>query len=106
MEGSGQLVRVVDLIVMRVASPSGLFLVETKQKLPDGRERDRNLLPGAMKRPDEDIMKTAKRIVENELNITLDSLTLRSCEDEVLDDEHESMSYPGLTSVYHKVFVE
>jgi hypothetical protein len=110
MEGRGRLIRVTDLVVMRVTCSEGntmKFLVEVEQEFPDGRKRDRNLLPGAMKRPHEDQIAVVRRILLSELQVKHTALKIHyQASPEVLEEEKSSPSYPGVTSMYRKVFIE
>merc|ERR1719310_1612033 len=108
MTGKQRLYRVLDVVVMRLRAGQGSssVVVETKQKFADGRERPRNLLPGAMRRPHEDISATARRVLVDEIQLPTSSVRLDVGADEHIDEENESPSYPGLTTIYQKHFVD
>lgn len=110
MEGKGRLIRVTDLVVMRVTiddKGTTRYLVEVEQEFPDGRKRDRNLLPGAMKRPHEDQIAVVRRILLSELQVKHSAVKIHfTTSPEILEEEKDSPSYPGVTSMYRKVFVE
>eukprot|EP00746_Dinoflagellata_sp_MGD_P038489 gnl/MRDRNA2_/MRDRNA2_192579_c0_seq1.p1 gnl/MRDRNA2_/MRDRNA2_192579_c0~~gnl/MRDRNA2_/MRDRNA2_192579_c0_seq1.p1 ORF type:complete len:415 (+),score=68.45 gnl/MRDRNA2_/MRDRNA2_192579_c0_seq1:169-1245(+) len=106
----GHLFRVAHIVVVRLHSGSRKVLVETKQTFDDGRTRSRNVLPGMLRRPHEDCRATAKRVLSDELNIPPEVVAsvveFEICEEEHLDEEHESTSYPGIRSIYQKHFID
>jgi hypothetical protein len=109
-----QLIRVVDLVVLRIKTPSGKILVEQSQKFPDGRDRACNRLPAKMRQAGASGIEIAKseisKLLANELGTSTDVIKV----DIKLDDPTQetssylqtSQSYPGLEAVYRKTFFE
>lgn len=105
-----KLVRVVDIVVLRVRSPgdssSSRLLIETGETFADGRNRDTVRLPGTKKEPHENTRQTAERIIKDMLNVDPNLITLELVNMERHEEEAESPSYPGVTTVYRKEMVE
>lgn len=106
MEGNNKAVRVFEVVVLRFKSDTGKFLVETKMKKVDGRERTKPRLPGVLRRPHEDFLTTAKRCAKGELALPMNQIEFDFSSDEHLEIEADSASYPGLPSILQKHFVD
>jgi len=84
------------------------YLVECSETFADGRERIVSRLPGSKKEPHENTRKVAERVTEEMLNMS-------DCElefdfeygiEEFEEGVDESLSYPGVRTVYRKTIVE
>lgn len=100
-----KLVRVVDVICLRLSAPSGKLLIETKEQFPDGRIRDTYRLPGTKKEPHENSKQTGQRIIKEYLNMGDINITLDFESREVFEEGYPSPTYPIFT-VYRKQIVE
>lgn len=102
---SGKVVRVTDVCVLRLSEqpPGKRILVETEQQYADGRRRTVNRLPGTKRRPNENIITTARRILATMLKIEEDEVNMGQTE--LLEEEKDSPSYPGIMTVYRKHIV-
>eukprot|EP00746_Dinoflagellata_sp_MGD_P008235 gnl/MRDRNA2_/MRDRNA2_116460_c0_seq1.p1 gnl/MRDRNA2_/MRDRNA2_116460_c0~~gnl/MRDRNA2_/MRDRNA2_116460_c0_seq1.p1 ORF type:complete len:812 (-),score=187.17 gnl/MRDRNA2_/MRDRNA2_116460_c0_seq1:107-2542(-) len=101
---SGKVVRVTDVVLLRLKEPtSGRVLVETEQQFSDGRRRVVNRLPGTKRRPNENIITTSRRILSTMLKIEEDDVNVGQTE--LLEEERDSPSYPGIMTVYRKHIV-
>lgn len=106
-----KLLRMVDLIVVRIQSKDGKTLVEASQTFSDGRERQVQRFPAVMCRAKGKGRESAKaeiiRLLQYEMNSTPDILKLNFEGDllsELVTERTESQSYPGLDSIYRKFF--
>mmetsp|Transcript_59337 Transcript_59337/g.193545 ORF Transcript_59337/g.193545 Transcript_59337/m.193545 type:complete len:787 (+) Transcript_59337:86-2446(+) len=103
-----KLVRVVDIVVLRIRSPGGdrRLLVETEERFPDGRKRETLRLPGTKKEPYENTKQVAQRILKEMLNMSEDAVNWDLSHVERHEEETESPSFPGVRTVYRKEMVE
>jgi len=104
-----KLVRVVDVVVLRLVSGQGeeqRVLVEMEECYPDGRRRETGRLPGTKKEPHENTRQTAWRIVKEMLVLGADAVRFDLSEVGRHEEETESPSYPGVRTVYRKEVVE
>lgn len=102
------LIRLVDLVVLRIASADGRFLVEAEQTFSDGRSRTVQRLPAVMCRAKgkgiESAMLEVARILESELKTTSEvvSVDVMNSQEEVTVEMTYSQSYPGLQTIYRR----
>mmetsp|Transcript_14686 Transcript_14686/g.37679 ORF Transcript_14686/g.37679 Transcript_14686/m.37679 type:complete len:781 (-) Transcript_14686:351-2693(-) len=102
-----KLVRVADVVVLRLRSPGQpRLLIEVEEMLPDGRKRETCRLPGTKKEPHENTRQTAERILQEMLGISVSSAKFDLNNIERFEEEMESPSYPGVRTVYRKEIVE
>merc|ERR1712224_748541 len=64
-----------------------------------------NRLPGTKRRPNENIITTCRRILATMLKIEEDEVNLSLGQTELIEEEKDSPSYPGITTVYRKHIV-
>lgn len=104
----GTPLRMVSIISVNIKNKEGQSLYETRQRLPGGGVRERNLLLSEKLLPDESWKAASKRGIQEELG----SILPENPEIHVLDDTYSkstekstSSSYPGLCTEYvcHKV---
>lgn len=106
-----KLVRVVDVVVFKMTSGTAgggqaRLLIETEERFADGRKRETNRLPGTKKEPHENARQTAERILQEMLNMSVDSIEFDLNAIVRYEEEIESPSYPGVRTVYRKEIVE
>jgi len=105
-----KLVRVVDVVLLRMTYTNGnktLFLREFSDTFADGRGRkDLNRLPGSKKEAYENTKKTASRIVQEQLGILETTVSMDFEGKEIFEEQEESLSFPGVMTVYRKEIVE
>jgi len=106
-----KLIRMVDLIVVRIQSKDGKTLVESSQTFSDGRARQVQRFPAVMCRAKGKGRESAKaeivRLLQNELKSTPDILKVDfegELLSELITERAGSQSYPGLDSIYRKFF--
>ncbi|CAE7811076.1 IPL1 [Symbiodinium sp. CCMP2456] len=100
-----KLVRVVDVVVLKLYDEQDRLLVDMEEHFSDGRRRPTRRLPGSKKETTENIRQTAERILEETLNLdpALVSFNLHLVINQ--EEELDSPSYPGLHTVYRKEIV-
>jgi len=103
-----KLVRVVDVVCLRIATPGDKvkFLIESGEKFSDGRRRTTNRLPGTKKEPWETAKQTAERIMRDLVNMGDVKVNFTYDHREVFEEEEMSPSYPGVFTVYRKEILE
>jgi len=103
---SSKIVRVVEVVLLRIKNGKDSVLIEAKEKYADGREHDTWRLPGGKQRPNENVKATAERIMSSVLKIEKNKVSLNYKEKEILEEKEDSPSYPGVVTVYRKHIVE
>jgi hypothetical protein len=109
MEGEGKILRVVDLVLVRLAEPGGRVLVEVKHVHPDGTELKTERFPATKRRPGDNVWRTARRMIEQRVQLKdtpSEHIHIRLGVEELTEEESTSPSYPGLLSVYRKHYVD
>jgi serine/threonine protein kinase len=108
-----KLVRVVDVVALRLNSPISMgtgsdrrMLIETSEKFADGRERATVRLPGTKKEPHENTRQTAERVLKDMLKIKANCVKFDLTRIDRHEEEIESPSYPNVVTVYRKEIVE
>jgi len=102
---------VVDVVLLRVMmAPTGrepeLFLVEVAERYPDGRRRQAFRLPGTKKEPHENARQTAERILREMLSMDPTMVQLDFSTVERQEEEKDSPSFPGVTTIYRRELVD
>merc|ERR1719161_1446106 len=105
MESNDRILRVVDLVLVRVAEPKGRILVEVKHEHPDGTCTKCERLPATKRKPGDNVWRTAQRLLETRPKLVSDQVNIRLGVEDLTEEEQESTSYPGLLSVYRKHYV-
>mmetsp|Transcript_60795 Transcript_60795/g.199078 ORF Transcript_60795/g.199078 Transcript_60795/m.199078 type:complete len:959 (-) Transcript_60795:48-2924(-) len=105
------LVRVVEVVLLRLSSlrADGVteqYLIVTADEQLDGRVRsDLNRLPGTKKRPHENVRNAAERIVMEMPDVDVEDVVFNLHTKEAFEEDEESLSYPGVRTVYRKEVV-
>jgi len=104
-----KLVRVCDLVVLVLRSPNDpdkRVIIETEERFQDGRTRVTNRLPATKKEPYENTRQTAHRFLKDFMKIDPKDVNLDLMNIKRVEEEIESPSFPGVTTVYRKEIVE
>jgi len=104
-EVDNQLVRVVEVVLVRIMNRKEEMLVETKILRRDGEQRDTRRLPGTKKRPTESTKQTAERVLSEYLRMDPRLFQLSPATEKHREEE-ESPAYPGFKTIYIKHFVD
>lgn len=109
LKRDNDLIRIVDLLVLRFVSDDGRYLIEASQIFVDGRERVVERLPAVMCRAKgkgrESAVQEITRLLATELNTSRDVVAVefpRHAQEEVSTEITQSQSYPGLKTIYRK----
>jgi hypothetical protein len=103
------LVRVCDIVALRMRcgeKPNSYVMVEASHTLTDGRILITNRLPATKMKLGETVWLVARRMVDNKLNLKDADVTIRTGFEDIVDEETESASYPGLPTLYRKHFID
>ena len=97
----------VDIVVLKFRPEDGSrLLVEFKEQFPDGRDRETWRLPGTKKEPHENCRQTSERILREMMSIDPKMVVFDLGNVERQEEEIESPSFPGLTTVYRREVLE
>eukprot|EP00448_Togula_jolla_P008186 CAMPEP_0170603380 /NCGR_PEP_ID=MMETSP0224-20130122/18883_1 /TAXON_ID=285029 /ORGANISM="Togula jolla, Strain CCCM 725" /LENGTH=794 /DNA_ID=CAMNT_0010928261 /DNA_START=49 /DNA_END=2433 /DNA_ORIENTATION=- len=107
------MVRVVNVVLLRICHGSGSekkYLVKMKERLFQGRnlKSGMNLIPGTKKRPYENTVRVAERLLAERLQMTRCEIRWRGLLSmkEDFEEAEDSPNYPGVRTVYHKHILE
>ncbi|CAJ1365810.1 unnamed protein product [Effrenium voratum] len=100
-----KLVRVKDVVVLKLVDDKERLLIEVEEHFSDGRVRATGRLPGSKKETHENLRQTARRILEETLNLEPAMVKLDLAGAEYQHQELDSPSFPGLRTVYRKEVV-
>jgi len=106
LDENGQVIRIVDQIVLKVVSPSNRVLVQVAHVQPDGQLHLLNRFPAAKGRPDESQFVTARRILRKQIRIDEDQVRLDPKKARIFEESRKSASVPGMMTVYRKRIIE
>jgi serine/threonine protein kinase len=103
-----KLVRVVDVVLLRICAPGNKtkFLLETGEKFSDGRQRQIVRLPGTKKEPHMNSKQMAEKIVADLINLEGAKVNFDFSTKEIFEEQEDSPSYPGVLTVYRKEIIE
>lgn len=104
-----KLTRVVDVVVLRLVHGSGedaKFLVQTGLMYADGRKGPAIMqLAGAKREAFENSLQTAMRLVNERISMSFVPIKWNLEKLEQFEEEEDSPSYPGVTTVYKKTII-
>merc|ERR1712151_827193 len=102
MQGlDGGIVRVVDSVLLKLVNPQASeMLVQTEQACVDGSRTPTEVLPSAIRRPDENQFITAKRILRRHLKIDENRVKINAKSVRYFQQDKALPEYPGITTVY------
>jgi len=102
------LVRVVEVVLLKISietTAGRMYLIETKEKYPDGRTREVQQLPGNKQVPHESTLQTAERLCREMLNMGDCKILFDSSRIESFEEDVDSPSFPGVRTVYQKEII-
>merc|ERR1712137_313827 len=103
---NGDLIRVVDIINLKVIHPTGDILVQTRVECSDGTEKTFKRLPGAGRRPEENMFLTARRLLRKTLRMEDNDVVFDPSEVLYQEEERKSSSFPGMKTLYRKNLIK
>lgn len=95
------IVRIVDVVAVKLTRKSGEILVEAAETKDDKR-KPLNRLPAAKRRSDENQFLAAHRVLEKSLVMSNNEVTLNPNDVTVMTEVKDSPSYPGIKTIYRK----
>merc|ERR1711920_396934 len=101
----GRIVRMVDVVLLKITRKgSDALLVVTKEftSTRGGVQVPMKRLPGTKRRPDENQFLAAKRVLQRQLKINENIVKLDARKVQILEEDEDSPSFPGLRTVYRK----
>merc|ERR1711971_1166366 len=98
---AGKVVRVVDVVILKLVRKSGEILCETEETVR-GTKKKVNRLPAVKRRADENQFYSAHRVLLGHLKVDTNSVVLDERHVGIIEEEKHSTSYPGITSVYRE----
>jgi len=102
---NGQVKRVVDVVVVKLSRRGTQeVLVELEEKVKDSKQ-DLKRLPAVKRRSDEHQFLAARRLITQFLRLNDNYVTIDTSDVRVVEEETQSVSYPGLATVYRKRFI-
>jgi len=105
-DADGGIVRVVEQVLLKlINSENGAVLVQTDATYADDTKVELNRLPGAKRRPDENVFFAAKTILREGLMIVENDVNFSGEVVDSVEEEFQSLSYPGLRTLYRKRIV-
>lgn len=106
-EIDGKLKRVTTIVLMQIEdTATGRILMEVEKTVGDGAAKETNRLPGLKLRPQEEITDGVGRLVSQRLNFDLHSVHLVKEAADMVEEEDDSLGYPGLNTLYRKFIVK
>lgn len=106
-QADGSIIRVVDVVLLQIRRPEfGLVLMQVAEEFTDGKRENNRMLPGGKRRPDEHPFLAAQRIARSQLNVDPNYLKFDMDACAVSEDSGDSLSYPGLRTLYRKRVLE
>jgi len=102
----GKLLRVVDIVVVKVTKDTKEVLAEVEEEVGDPAgevvRSTLNWLPAVKRRPDENMYVAGKRCVNKYLGIDENAVVFNTGSVLIAEEEKESQTFPGLKSLYRK----
>jgi len=99
------LIRIVDVVLLKLLNSKKEILVQASQMYEDQTEVKLTRLPGTKRRLDENVFFAARRIISRDLQIDENNVTCNARDVESVEEEKQSLAYPGLRTVYRKRIV-
>jgi hypothetical protein len=97
----GKVVRVVDVVVLKLVRADGCILVETECTGPAG-TRTLNRLPAVKRKSDENQFYSATRVLRTNCRLDPNTVNMDAKNVGIVEEAKDSPSYPGVSSVYKK----
>merc|ERR1719161_1102390 len=95
----------LDVVIVRIRSPSGKFLVRVQKVMPDGAAVQKHQLPGGIQKH-ESIIDSAKNVIADTFGIASHALEVVRCPEADFEKEAMSVSYPGLWCIFNMETVD
>jgi len=101
----GSLIRVVDVLILKVVRKDGAICVEVEETSGDGKKKETKRLPAVKRRNDENQFWAAHRVLSRVLKFSENLVTLDPNNVQVIEEETQSSNYAGLPTLYRRRIV-
>jgi len=101
---NGQIKRIVDVVIVKIVRKNGDVIVEAEEAVKDSKQVLQRL-PAVKRRHDEHQFLAARRLIMRYLRINENCIKINETDVRVVEEETESKSYPGLSTIYRKRFI-
>jgi len=98
----GKVIRVVDVLIVKVQNKDGATVVEVEESKADGTKRELKRLPAVKRRTDENPFWAAHRVLSKVLRISENMVTMDPKKVQVVEEETTSKAYAGLPTLYRR----
>mmetsp|Transcript_50697 Transcript_50697/g.136102 ORF Transcript_50697/g.136102 Transcript_50697/m.136102 type:complete len:792 (-) Transcript_50697:80-2455(-) len=98
----GSLIRVVDVLILKVVKQDGSVVVEVEETSGDGKKKETKRLPAVKRRADENPFTAAHRVLSKVLKFSENLVTIDPSNVMVIEEETASTSYGGLPTLYRR----
>jgi len=103
--GDGKVIRVVDVLVMKLAKKNGDIVVEVCETYADESKKELKRLPAVKRRTDENPFWAAHRVLSKVLKINENMVEMDASNVQVVEEETTSKAYADLPTLYRKRIV-
>lgn len=101
-QADGKLVRIVDIVVLKIARGSSVLVEVEEEEEADGAKRSLHRLPATKRRPDENMFLAAQRLITNVLKVNSIFISLEPRGIQFVEEWKASDHYFGLPTLYKK----
>mmetsp|Transcript_98894 Transcript_98894/g.284035 ORF Transcript_98894/g.284035 Transcript_98894/m.284035 type:complete len:778 (-) Transcript_98894:330-2663(-) len=101
-KANGSIIRVVDVVILKVHRKNGDWVVEVGEVKDSGAKKDLNRLPAVKRREDENPFWAAHRVMSKVLRISENLVTMDHDNMQLVEEEKDSQAYAGLPTLYRR----
>jgi len=98
----GKVIRVVDVLILKIARADGSVIVETEEAHANGTTKETKRLPAVKRRTDENPFWSAKRVLSKVLKISENMVEIDPHNIQVVEEETLSKAYADLPTLYRR----
>jgi len=101
----GSIIRVVDVLIVKVMRKNGDIIVEVEEVKADGTKKDLTRLPAVKRRDDEHPFIAAHRVLSKVLRISETMVEMQTDNMQLVEEQKDSQAYAGLPTLYRRRIV-
>jgi len=101
-QSGGSVIRVVDVVILKIFNHEGNTLVEVSQTDASGQVKATNRLPAVKRRNDENQFWAAHRVMTRNLRLSEDLVQMDPTNVQLVEDQTTSKAYAGLPTLYRR----
>mmetsp|Transcript_90387 Transcript_90387/g.189052 ORF Transcript_90387/g.189052 Transcript_90387/m.189052 type:complete len:640 (-) Transcript_90387:275-2194(-) len=98
----GSIIRVVDVLILKVQRQNGDVIVEVEETKNDGTKKELKRLPAVKRREDENPFIAAHRVLSKVLRINENLVELQHENIQLVQEQKDSKAYAGLPTLYRR----